>query len=108
MMETQGIKFEQMDQVRLLTTRNVTYLSAPPGTKVSPHGIWQVVGAVNDELLLVKNETVIRIPTSDVLKEEESELKQLLNNLGRLVGDGKGTEGKVIDTEDLGGATKGD
>ena len=106
MMESSGIKYARFDQVKLLTTRNVTYLSAPPGSKVSPHGTWQVAGAIDNELLLVKNDVTIRIPVTDVLKVVRYDLESLYAKLGRL-SDGEGTEG-TKDFQDIRRITEGD
>ena len=84
MMDSQ-ITFKRFDQVRIITTKNVHYLSAPPGTEISPKGIWQVSGAVADELLLIKNNIVIRIPPSDVLKVIEYDLSILTEKFGRFM-----------------------
>lgn len=91
-MEANSITYARFDIVKLLTTRNVNYLSAPPGTKVSPHGTWQVAGAVGDDLLCVKGSATIRIPASDVLKVVGYDLEPLYKQLGRL-SDGEGPEG---------------
>lgn len=78
--------FKQFDQVTLVTTRNVNYLSAKPGIELSPRGIWSVAGIISqNELLLVKNGIVIKIPSSDVLKVEETPLDHVLNMFGRLL-----------------------
>jgi hypothetical protein len=85
MAEFEKIRFSQFDQVRLLTTKNVKYLSQPTGTTVSPHGIWTIAAAVEgDELLVTKEGAIIRIPISDVLKVAEHKLDQILSTLGRL------------------------
>lgn len=74
----------QFDQVKLLTSKNVSYLSAPPETKVSPKGLWSVVGIVSDDLLLAQNSVLIRIPATDVLLITKYDLGKITNNLGKL------------------------
>lgn len=81
--------YKQFDQVRLLTTKNVRYMSAPAGTKVSPQGVWSVAASVGGELLLVKQNVTIRIPTADVLKVVDYDIQEIVRPLGRLT-DGKG------------------
>jgi len=82
------VRFKQLDQVTLITTRNVSYLSAKPGTELSPHGIWSVAGSVaGSDLILVKNGIVIRIPASDVLKSKENDLDEILKSLERMLYD---------------------
>jgi|TARA_R110000751_G_scaffold23590_4_gene65170 hypothetical protein len=66
-MNDQNDDIGRFDQVMLLTTQNVSFLSAPPGTKLSPKGVWSVTAVVgNNDLLLVKNKTTIKIPHVDV------------------------------------------
>ena len=68
----------RFDQVMLLTTKNVSYLSAPPGTELSPKGVWSVTAVVgNNELLLVKNKTTIKIPHTDVKIVAKHDLTQV-------------------------------
>lgn len=89
----------RFDQVRIITTKNVTYLSAPPGTAADPRGIWSVVSIVNDnELLLAKNSILIRIPATDVLLVVSYSLENINKKLGRL-SDGEAEEGKRISDE---------
>lgn len=78
------IVFNRFDQVRILHTKNVTYVSGPPGSEILPTGVWSVVGGINNELLLAKNNTVIRIPTDDVLKISTYDLSKLTSLLGNL------------------------
>lgn len=56
----------RFDQVQIITTKNVTYVSAPPSSAVIPTGIWSVAGIVGHDLLIVQNEVTVRIPTRDV------------------------------------------
>jgi len=95
--------FKQFDQVRIITTRNVRYLSAPPGVEVDPHGIWSVSAIVGNELLLVKNNVVIRIPDSDVLKIFGFQFDVILGLLGRLTtyGEEDRKNGKTIGPTEL-------
>jgi hypothetical protein len=75
----------RFDQVRLLTTKNVSYLSAPPGTQPSPQGLWSVTSVVNDkELLLAQKSVLIRIPATDVLLVAGYDINKVTKNLGRL------------------------
>lgn len=75
----------RFDQVRIITTKNVTYLSAPPGTKVDPKGIWSVVSIINsNELLLAKNNALTRIPAVDVLLVMSYNLENISESFGRL------------------------
>jgi len=78
------IKISRFDQVRLLSTVNINYLSAPPGTQLDPNGIWSVSAIVGNELLLVKNNIVIKAPIANVLKIADYDLQSLFNQLGKL------------------------
>jgi hypothetical protein len=93
MTQYEEVRFQQFDQVRLRTTKNVKYLSAPPDTVVSPKGIWSVAAVVKVEdaydLLLVKNSVTIRIPAVDVLKTVAYDIAEITHQLGRFT-DGKG------------------
>jgi hypothetical protein len=80
---------KRFDQVKILTTKNVKYLSAPPGTKTTPLGMWSVVAAVGQDVLLAQKSTIILIPATDVLKVLSYGLESVIKNLGRL-SDGEG------------------
>lgn len=102
MMRYEEIKFQRFDQVRLRTTVNVKYMSAPPDTVVSPMGMWSVAAIIpigggdeGHDLLLVKHNVTIRIPSKDVLKVSEYDVKAITAPLGRLLdGQGKGRQGQ--------------
>lgn len=100
------IEFRQFDQVQLRTTRNVKYLSAPPGIQVSPKGIWSVAGviAVGDthDLLVVKQGATIRIPAGDVLKVAAYDINAITAPLGRMT-DGQGQRKEAREAEGFGG-----
>lgn len=81
------IIFKRFDQVRLRTTKNVSYLSSTE--KVTPEGVWQVAAAIGTELLLVRNTTVLKIPATDVLKVVEYDISQIIQHFGRLSSYGK-------------------
>lgn len=79
------VRYKQFDNVQILTTTNVKYLSAPPGVTVSPKGVWTVVAIVgSDELMLSKDNAIIRIPAADVLKIADHNLSDINSVLGRL------------------------
>ena len=78
------IKISRFDQVRLLSTKNINYLSAPPGAQTDPSGIWSVCAVVGNELLLVKNNVIIKAPLANVLKIADYDLSRLFSTLGRL------------------------
>lgn len=82
---TEKIRYARFDQVKLLTTKNVNYLSAPPDTTVNPHGVWSVVAAVDQFLLLSKNNAIIKIPACDVLMVERYSLAETTKQFGNLL-----------------------
>jgi hypothetical protein len=83
-MDNPGRKIKRFDQVKLLTTKNVYYLSAPPMSETTPHGVWSVVAAVNNDGMLAKDSTIIRIPAGDVLVVSDYCLERLNDVLGKL------------------------
>lgn len=73
------------DRVKLLSTKRVSYLSAPPGVELSPHGVWTVSALLPDSnLLLTKNSIVIKIPVADVLKIADYDLAGMTAMFGKL------------------------
>jgi hypothetical protein len=90
MNERNNIKIGRFDQVTLITTKNVKYLSAAPGSVVSPSGVWSVVGAVDGkDLLCTKEGAVIRIPASDVVKQVGYDVESVISKLTGLDQDGQ-------------------
>ena len=89
MPQFEEVRFQRFDQVNLRTTKNVKYLSAPPGTKVAPDGAWSVVAVVGDDLLVVKRTAIIRIPATDVLKVASYDINEITKPFGRFT-DGEG------------------
>ena len=80
----------RFDHVQIITTKNVTYLSAAPGTEIKPVGLWSVAAVFPDtgELLCVQKGTTIRIPARDVLKKTGYDVSEITKSFGRL-SDGK-------------------
>ena len=82
-------KISRFDQVMILTTKNIDYLSAPPDVEMSPHGVWSVVAAVGDKLMLAKNTILIKIPPADVKLIAKHDSNKLTNLMEGLLQDGK-------------------
>ena len=59
-------EIKQFDRVRLKTTRNIYYLSAPPGEIPSPHGVWTVIGNIDRDLVVSKGDAVCRVPVTNI------------------------------------------
>lgn len=75
------IEYRQFDIVRLLHTDNIKYLSGPRGRAASPKGEWSIVGFVDQEAILAKDSTIIRVPTADIVRIAEYNKNALLDKL---------------------------
>jgi hypothetical protein len=83
--EPQKTKIGRFDQVRVITTKNIYFMSAPSGTPVAPDGIWSVVSVIGpSDLLCVKDNIVIRVPIQDVLKIGDYDVSKIYEKLGKL------------------------
>lgn len=60
--------YNQFDIVQIITTKRVKYLSGPKNYTTNPHGNWSVVGFVDNEILIAKDQTMVKIPVQDVRK----------------------------------------
>jgi len=59
---------KQLDIVHIVTTKNVRYVSGPPGAIPNPNQNWTVAGNIGTDLLLTAGGVVTRVPVSDVRK----------------------------------------
>ena len=60
-------EIRQFDRIKLRTTKNIRYMTAPPGGGMpTPHGIWSVVASVGGDLLICKGPIICRVPISDI------------------------------------------
>jgi hypothetical protein len=84
----------RFDQVSLITTKNVTYVSTESPEMPTSGGAWTVVALIGTDLILTKDMTVIRLPSKDVLKiaDYDKSMKQVFSFLGDLLGHGKRKE----------------
>jgi len=82
-------EIRQFDKIKLRTTKNIRYLSAPPNEMPSPHGIWTVVANINKDLLICKGDAICRVPVSDVVIAGRSEIDRILERI-----DGKKAKAK--------------
>lgn len=81
---------KQYDIVRIVTTKRIRYLSAPPGTPLIPHGNWSVIGFVDGEAVISKQSILIKIPISDIIKIggiNQEKFYQELTNAGYISAD---------------------
>ena len=60
--------FKQLDIVQILTTRGIKFLSGPEGQATTPQGNWSIVGFVGSEVILSKENTLVKVPLSDIRK----------------------------------------
>jgi hypothetical protein len=95
---------QQFDQVTVLTTKRVSYLSDKPGHTPDPHGLWNVVGFVDGDALLAKDGALIRIPISDIQKTASYEPEVIIDMLRRISGYGQIEKNKK---DEGGGGNKG-
>lgn len=73
--------FNQLDIVQILTTKRIRYLSGPEGHVTSPQGNWSIVGFVGSEAVLAKENTLIRIPLTDIQKIASYDTKGFIDQL---------------------------
>lgn len=61
------MELKQLDNVQIITTKRIKWLSTPPGVKASPHGVWSVVCIVNKtDALVCKRGIMCRVPLQDL------------------------------------------
>ena len=84
----------RFDQVSLITTKNVSYISTESIEPPTPDGAWTVVALIGTDLVVQKDLTVIRLPSKDVLKimDYNKAMKQVFSFLGDLLSHGKRKE----------------
>jgi hypothetical protein len=70
--------FRQNDIVRLKDEKHVKYVSGPKGRPATPKGDWIVVGSMGADLMLARNNTIIRIPMVDVVKIASYDMGRIL------------------------------
>lgn len=44
----------------------IQFRSGPPGSPITPHGNWVIVGFIGAEALIAKDGTIVKVPTSDI------------------------------------------
>lgn len=59
---------KQFDIVRILTVKNIHFMSGPPGKPTDPNGYWSVVGFIGSDIVIAKDQTIVRAPLSAVSK----------------------------------------
>jgi hypothetical protein len=72
---------KQLDFVELINGRIVKYVSGPKGRAASPKGHWSVVGFIGTDVILAKDQTIIRVPFSNVRKIASYDVKKVLERV---------------------------
>ena len=76
---------KRFDLVRISSTERVTWVSGPSGRPASPQGYWIVVAGVGySELLLAKDETLIRVHKDDVHMIASYDTKLVIDNIAKI------------------------
>ncbi len=73
--------FRQFDIVQIITTKGIKYLSGPEGHTTSPHGNWSIVGFVSSDAVLAKENTLVKVPLTDIKKIASYDTDLLLKQL---------------------------
>ena len=59
---------KQFDIVQILSVKNIRFVSGPAGKPASPQGYWSVVCFMGSDVVIAKDETIVRAPLSAVAK----------------------------------------
>jgi hypothetical protein len=57
---------KQFDIVRIISAREIKFVSGPRGNPATPQGDWSVVGFVGSDVIITKDSTVVRAPLGSV------------------------------------------
>ena len=57
---------KQFDIVRINSVKNIKFVSGPSGSPAAPQGDWSVVGFVGSDVLIAKDNTIVRAPLSSL------------------------------------------
>lgn len=77
----------QFDIVQILTTKRIRFVSGPPGHATDPHGNWTVVGFIESDAMVAKDNTIARVPLGDLRQVASYNLDktiQRINDAGYL------------------------
>lgn len=76
------MNIKRFDVVQITTVKNVNFVSGPANRPAIPQGNWTVVAGVgSNELLLSKDETIIRIPVFDVVKIANYDVQRVIETI---------------------------
>jgi hypothetical protein len=75
--------WRRFDFIKLLTTKNINFVSGPPRRPADPDGVWSVVGNIPGQasVIAAKDQTIIIVPITDIKKigrfDSETYLKKI-------------------------------
>lgn len=84
-MGNSGPILQQFDRVQIITVKHVNYVSARPGTALSPHGEWIVVGILSNDAVLARDGILVKIPISDIRRTSTYNLGIVLGKVKNLI-----------------------
>jgi len=77
-------EYQLFDIVYILSTKDVSWLSAPKGHPCSPHGYWNIVAIRGDgKFVLSKDGTVIVTSMNNIKKVANYDLEQVFDRIKR-------------------------
>lgn len=96
-MDISSINFKQFDLVRVVNPNNISYIFTDLDGRVPANGYWQVSAILGDDILIVKDNTTVRIPANDVLKVYDYDVTNFTKHFGKLTsyGQAKRQEGST-------------
>lgn len=59
---------KQFDIVRIISVKGIKFVSGPAGKPADPNGYWSIVGFIGSDIIIAKDETIVRAPLSAVSK----------------------------------------
>ena len=59
---------QQFDKVRIVTTKQIYWISHPSEVKPIPHGEWSVICIIDKDALICRGGVICRVPISDIEK----------------------------------------
>ena len=72
---------KQLDIVQIITTKGIKYLSGPEGHAANPHGNWSIVGFIGSDVVLSKENTLVRVPIPDIRRVASYNVEGLVKQL---------------------------
>jgi hypothetical protein len=73
----------QFDVVQLTKVDNVKYLSGPKGRSATPKGNWTVIGFIENDVVIERDNTVVRMPANDVVRIAAYDIQTVMDAVKR-------------------------